>query len=111
MTLHFANGTPIPDDEVHYNPDVDQSYSAAFLARKAERLAYLREALKYEKPSVSYTDHAAHADEQCHICAHFEGPSACAKVAGLINARGWCKLFKRDDDGTAADLAARMVRS
>ncbi len=41
MTLRFADGTPIPDDEVHYNPDVGKSYSAAFHAAMAARMEHL----------------------------------------------------------------------
>jgi hypothetical protein len=32
-------------------------------------------------------------DKRCEGCSHFEAPSSCKVVAGVISPSGWCKLF------------------
>ena len=48
---------------------------------------------KVSKKSVDYSHgmKAAH----CGICTHFEKPSACSRVTGLIAPVCWCRLFER----------------
>lgn len=48
---------------------------------------------KASKAAVKYGPgmKAAH----CAICVNFRAPDACAKVAGTISPRAWCRLFKK----------------
>ena len=38
--------------------------------------------------------------EHCGICEHFEEPSSCRKVRGVIDPEYWCNLFEKADDGS-----------
>jgi hypothetical protein len=33
-------------------------------------------------------------DKHCDGCTHFDAPSSCKVVAGVISPSGWCKLFQ-----------------
>jgi hypothetical protein len=53
--LEFADGTPVPDDEVLFNPTPDASYSKetnAWFVALRKRLA----GLKKKKPGVAETE-------------------------------------------------------
>jgi hypothetical protein len=52
--------------------------------------------MKLSKPSVGY-EHPARGPHHCRQCEHFEPPSRCAIVEGVIRPEDWCRRFKKLD--------------
>lgn len=52
--------------------------------------------VKQTKSEANYTPKANDPKERCGLCKHFEAPSECHKVVGIVNTNGWCRLFVRD---------------
>jgi hypothetical protein len=52
--------------------------------------------VKISKDAAQYKEEA-HGPEHCKACTYFEriAPRHCARVEGVINSQGWCKLFER----------------
>ena len=42
--------------------------------------------------AAAYQD-KPNGDKRCDGCSHFDPPSSCKVVAGVISPSGWCKLF------------------
>ena len=52
--------------------------------------------VKISKDAAHYEDEA-HGPEHCALCTYFEriAPRHCARVEGIIDPGGWCKLFEK----------------
>ena len=64
--------------------------AATMLTAAAEPAA----AAKLPKTVVGYQD-KAHDGQECSTCALFVAPNACQNVAGTIDPKGWCRLYRK----------------
>ncbi len=52
----------------------------------------MAKAAKLSKAEVQY-EHPAAKSDHCGICRHYEPPTACEVVSGLIRPEDWCDHF------------------
>lgn len=52
---------------------------------------------RYTKEEVKYEEHAT-MKHFCKDCINFKEPNSCGIVVGLINPKGWCRLWEKKSD-------------
>ena len=48
---------------------------------------------KVSKAEAQYEPTSKDPKTVCGGCEHFQGPSSCERVTGVVNRKGWCRLW------------------
>ena len=77
-----------------YNGDGPDKRGRVYVVPFSELRAWLRDhPMRVSQASAGYGPGQADG-EHCGVCRHFEAPHGCARVLGMVDAMGWCKLWE-----------------